>query len=179
MNKVIFWLFTLSLAFPALGVAAAPTPAKVQITATKKRGDTVRPKTSGNGAEAKRTEQASYALVLKNISTGDLANLTVDYILFVERPKLGEKKTQPAFVERVTGSKPVATLTRQAPQTVNTDEVSLTTENLSGNYIFSDGGRVKAEDTIAGVWVRVSQDGQVIGEYAAPPSITKQAWDKK
>jgi len=178
MNKTSTWFFAACALFLAFDAMAAP-PAKVQISATKKRGEVVRAKPGGAGSEAKSTEMVSYVIAVKNVSSADLANLTVDYILFVERPKLGQKKTEPSFVERVKGSKPVETLTRKAPQTVATDEIALTTESVVGSYIFSDGGRIKAEESVMGVWVRVSQDGQMVGEYVAPASIAKQGWDKK
>ncbi len=177
MKKVLFWFLVagaMSLSFDAV---AAP-PVKVQITVVKKRGDVVRGKAESEGGIAKSTEGVSYAFSLKNLSFSDLGKLTVDYILLVERPKIGDKRNDPIHVERVKGSKAVEALTRQAPQTVTTDELILATENVTGGYIYRDGGRIKAEDTVVGVWVRVLQDGQIVGEYAAPATITKQGWDK-
>lgn len=177
MNKVVLGFLVAGVISLGFDAVAAP-PAKVQITATKKRGEVVRGKAESEGSIAKSTETVSYVFSLKNLSFGDLGKLTVDYILFIERPKIGEKKNQPVHVERVKGSKAVEALIRQAPQTVTADEVTLATENVTGGYIYRDGGRIKAEDTVTGVWVRVSQDGQIVGEYASPSSITKETWDK-
>ena len=177
MNKVVFGFLVagaISLGFDAV---AAP-PAKVQITTTKKRGETVRGKAEAEGGIAKSTETTAYVFTLKNLSFSDLGKLTIDYILFIERPEIGEKKNQPVRIERVKGSKVVEALTRQTPQTVATDEVTLKIENITGGYIYRDGGRIKAEDAVTGVWVRVSHDGQIVGEYASPSSITKESWDK-
>ena len=178
MKKVPIGVLVACFVTLALNAVAAPPP-KVQLTAEKKRVDTVKAKAGGEGSEAKGVEKVSYAITLKDISFGDLPALTVDYLLFVERPKLGEKKTEAPFVERIAGSKTVDALTRQTPQVVTTDEISLKTENLVGNYIYSNGGRVRAEDSVVGVWVRVSQDGQVVGEYAMPSTVIKRGWDKK
>jgi hypothetical protein len=157
--------------------ARAALPGKVQIAVVKTKGDTVRAGGKGEGSQAKTTENISYTVTVKNTTFADLPALTVDYVLFVERPKLGEKKREEPRVERVTGSKKLEALPRQTPQVVTTDEVTLTTENLVGNYIYANGGRIKAEDSIIGVWVRVSQDGQIVGEYALPTTITKRGWE--
>jgi hypothetical protein len=50
-------------------------------------------------------------------------------------------------------------------------------ENLVGRFHYVNGGRIKAEDSLKGVWVRVSQDGQIIGEYMNPPSLSTRGWD--
>jgi len=79
----------------------------------------------------------------------------------------------------VTGSTPVAMLAKQASEVVDTSEVTLKTETVTGGYLYLNGGRIKAEDTILGIWVRVSQGGELVGEYMAPASIAKQGWEKK
>ena len=35
------------------------------------------------------------------------------------------------------------------------------------------------EDSLIGIWVRVSQDGKLIGEYALPTTAINRGWDKK
>ncbi|MEP6667888.1 MAG: hypothetical protein ABJF10_01975 [Chthoniobacter sp.] len=103
----------------------------------------------------------------------------MNYLLFVERPKLGSRLDQPSAVDRVTGTQNIDTLTNRAPQTVTTSDVVLHKDTMGGGWTYNNGGRLRAEDTVVGVWVRVSQGGQVIAEYANPPTVTKRGWDTK
>ena len=174
MNKITF------LVFIAWSLTAVAGPqAKVQITAEKKRAEIAKGSVSRAGSQAKSAENIQYVLTLKNLSPGDLAGLTVDYLLFVERQRLGEVKTDPSKVDRIAASQKVEVLTRQTPQVVTTSEITLNAENLVGRYHYKNGGRIRAEDGVIGVWVRVSQDGQLIGEYANPSTVTKRGWDTK
>ena len=174
MNKITFLVF---IAWSLTAVAGAPP--KVQITAEKKRAEAAKGGVGHAGSQAKSAENISYVLTLKNTSPGDLTGLTVEYLLFVERQRLGEKKTDPSKVERIAASQKVEALTRQTPQVVTSSGVTLNTENLVGSYHYKNGGRIRAEDAVIGVWVRVSQEGQLIGEYANPATVTKRGWDTK
>ena len=171
------WLVACLLSFGSPAIAAPL--AKVQITAQLKRAAGTKKGNGAAGSQVKATEKVSYALTVKNATFGDLPELTVDYILFVERQKLGEKKTGESPVERVTGTANVAGLPKQGSEVVTTDEVSLKTESLVGGYHYINGGRIRAEDSVVGVWVRVSQAGQLVGEYAMPSTIIRRGWEKK
>jgi hypothetical protein len=176
MNKTVLMLFTLVLG--GLSIApAAELPAKVQIAAQKKHNEVGKAKIASSGKQAKATNVQSYVITIQNRTKGELKNLTVDYLIFVERQKLGQKKGDET-VERVTGTKAVDSLGRE-PLAVATDPVTLVAENLVGGYIYRDGTRIKAEDSLIGVWVRVSQDGEIIAEYAVPTSAMNRGWDKK
>lgn len=175
MNKAFLGMIVAVVVCSPFRAAAAD---KVQITAARNRVDASQAKAGREGTQAKASEKVTYDMKVQNRTFADLANLTVEYILFVERQRLGEKKGT-EVTERITGSGPIATLTPKAPQTVTTSEVTLSKENLVGNYIYSAGGRIKAEDSVTGVWVRVSQDGQMIGQYANPSSVMSRGWDKK
>jgi hypothetical protein len=159
--------------------AAAQTD-KVQVSVQKKRAEPARaPLSSGGGVAAKAGEKVIYELKLQNQSLSDLQKLTVDYQIFVERHKLGEKVGQEPHVDRIAGSKAIDVLTNREPQTVTTDELQLNKGSLGGGWSYVGGGKVKVEDNVVGVWVRVSQDGTVVGEYANPPNVTKRGWDHK
>ncbi len=163
----------------SLAVAALPPPPKVQVTAVMKKAPAGQSAVGPEGSRAKKTENATYTLTLKNISFEDLPSLTVDYILFVERQKIAQKKSDPPVIERLPGSLNVDGLKRGTSQAISTKEISLNTENLVGNYHYINGGRIRAEDAVVGVWVRVSQEGQLVGEYAVPSTVTARGWDAK
>jgi hypothetical protein len=177
MKTFLLGLFTFGLMALMSDVAVAQLPGKVQVTAQKKKGDETKPPVKGGGSIYKKTEKQSYTITLQNRTSADLANLTVEYIIFVERQHVGDKKGQES-VERKTGTLKVDTLGRQ-PQTVSTDEIDLSFENVVGNYIYRDGGRIKSEDSFQGIWVRVNQDGKLIAEYAIPTTMMSRGWDNK
>lgn len=176
MKKFLLGLFSMGLLVVTSDVAVAQLPGKVQITAQKKKGDEKKGAVRGEGSVAQSSEKQSYTITLQNRTQADLANLTVDYIIFVERQRTGQKKGD-EVVQRVKGTLKVENLTRQ-PQTLNTDEVTLNSSNLVGEWHYANGGRIKAEDSFQGIWVRVNQDGKLIGEYAIPSTMTSRGWDK-
>jgi hypothetical protein len=151
----------------------------VAITSAKKPTSSTKGAVGGGGSQAKDSETVVYDLTVQNQTLADLAGLKVDYLIFIERPKLGQPMTEPSRVERVSGTQSIDVLSNRAPQTVTTNPITLNKENLVGRWHYKNGGRIKAEDTVAGVWVRVTQNGQVVGEYANPSTIKSKGWDGK
>lgn len=172
MSKILALLLTVC----GMVVKAEP-PAKVEITVAKKVGAAEKGKLPNAGGQAKASEKVVYSLTLKNVAPNELTGLTVDYAFFIERQRLGEAKTDPVKVERTFASQKVEALSRQTPKTLTTAEITLNTENLVGTFHFKNGGRIRAVDSVTGVWVRVSQEGKIIGEYANPPTVTKRGWE--
>ncbi len=190
MKMAFSRVLTVFLVSIALGAWAAP-PASVQITVQIKREKESEVNNGQDNTAAVKTEKVSYALTLKNVSFHDLPDLklnssssnlpdwTVEYIFFVERQKLGEKKTSVPDVQRIFGLAKLDTLKSQASTSVTTKTILLKTSNLVGAYHYENGGRIKAEDSIAGFWVRVMQDGTVLGEYRMPSSVAQRGWEKE
>jgi hypothetical protein len=168
-----------AVAFFGAGLHGALALDKVIIQAQKKQAVATAEKVNANTPEAKGSDTIHYELTIQNPGLTDLQQLTVSYVLFVERLKLGSKVNEPGHVDRIAGTKSIDVLTNRAPQTVATSEITLGKKILTGGYTYSDGGRVKADDNVVGVWVRVLQNGQVIGELTNPPSVTKRGWDTK
>jgi hypothetical protein len=152
---------------------------KVVVKVQKKQAPPVMGKAVGEGQEAKGSERIHFDLSVQNPSFTDLKELTVNYIVFVERQELGSRPTEPGHIERITGAQKVASLSTKAPLNIVTSDIVLRKQSLTGGYTYPNGGRIKAEDSVAGVWVRVMQGGQVIGEFASPASATKRGWEAK
>lgn len=154
---------------------------KVMISSLKRPGDVskVNEGNASNGVPSKNDETIHYELRLQNQTTGDLSMLTVEYVVFVQRQKLGERLTDPPRIDRVTGSQTVDALNNRDPQSVTTKDFTLHKASLGGGWTYNNGGRLRAEDSVLGVWVRISQAGQLIAEYANPSSVKSRGWDKK
>jgi hypothetical protein len=174
-----FFCGLVALGIFGISIQAMAAPDKVLITAQKKRAEPAKGLVSAGGPEAKGAEKMLYDLKLQNQTLADLSKLTIDYVIFVERQKLGTKLGQEDHVDRITGSKTIDVLTNKESQIVSTEEIQLGKQSLTGGYTYVNGGRLKAEDAVVGVWVRVSQNGEVVGEYTNPPTVTKRGWEKK
>jgi hypothetical protein len=107
-------------AFPGLGVQEAAAVDKVVITSQKKSVNAVRGNVGEGGTRAKDSTTFCYELKLQNQTLADLAQLTVNYLIFVERPKLGSRLDQPSPVNRISGTQAVAVLSNRTPQSVAT-----------------------------------------------------------
>jgi len=154
---------------------------KVMISSFKRPGD-IKKINGGNadgGVPSKNDETVHYELRLQNQSLGELSKLNVEYIVFVQRQKLGERMTDPPRIERVSGSEAVAALNNREPLSVMTTDFTLHKGALGGGWTYNNGGRLRAEDSVIGVWVRISQDGQLVAEYANPSSVKSRGWDRK
>src|SRR6202012_1346265 len=96
------------------------------------------------------SETVIYTLTLQNQTLSDLSKLTVDYIIFIERPKLGQKFDQPSQVDRVSGTQAIDLLTNRAPQSVTTSEIKLGKSSLVGGWSYDNGGRIRGEGSGGG-----------------------------
>jgi len=167
----------LALVLFGIGIYDASAVDKIVISSQKKPVATTKVSAGGDGKRGLDKTAAVYELKLQNQTLADLTQLTVNYILFVERQKLGARLDQPSPVDRITGTQNIEVLSKSAPQSVTTSEITLNKSNLGGGWTYNNGGRLRAEDSVVGVWVRVLQGGEVIAEYANPPTVTKRGWD--
>ena len=178
---------------PTAPVAAAPAPTvavatpnpvgpgipNIDVTADRKRVDLQRGAMVSAGDEHRTTEKYQSAVKVQKRSFVDVPALDIQYVIFIERQKLGETKDKDT-IERISGSgktEPLNVNTKS--NSVNTSEFELVKQSLVGNYYYTNGGRRKVEDNVEGVWVKVLHEGKVIAEYANPTTITKRGWEKK
>ena len=171
-----------SAAAPAQAAATTPPPAasgrlKVDITAERKRIEAGEAVTARDAS--KTSEKYVYEVKVQNRSFGDVPALDVQYLIFVERQKLGERKEKDT-VDRITGSAKVEPLTRSTMvRTVPTSEIVLDRQVIVGDYYYLNGGRQKVADNVLGLWIKVFSEGKMIAEYTNPSTVTKRGWDKK
>ena len=175
MPKILFTVLAVGSLFLASHLQAGLTDVQITVTKSADKADKV---VEGEGGSSKLASEVSHDIKLADTAFADLSDLTVDYIIFVERQKIGTKKEQDV-VKRIKGTKAIPALTKKEPQTISTEKILLSTESLVGNYIYSNGARIKVMDNIKGVWVRVSQGGKVIAEYLNPSTVRNRGWDEK
>jgi hypothetical protein len=158
--------------------AATPPPSgtnpyKVDVTAERKRLDYGRPPAA---VESRTSDRLVYNFKFQNRSFSEVPALDIEYLIFIERQRIGTSKAQDT-IERVAGSGKIEPLTRSASSRILTSsEFSLSKEILASNYYYTNNGRRKAEDSIVGVWVRVMHEGKLVTEYINPSTIAKHGW---
>ena len=178
MKKLLRGLVATALMGVFLGHADAID--KVMVTSFKRPGDikNVNVGNADGGVPSKNDETVHYELRMQNQTIGNLEKLNVDYVVFVQRQKLGEPISTPSRIDRVSGTQAIELLNNREPQSVTTTDFTLHKGALGGGWTYNNGGRLKAEDSVVGVWVKVSQNGQLIAEYANPSSCKSRGWDK-
>lgn len=168
-------------------VAPAATPSfaeaaklKLEVTVEKKRTNFTKDGNSGNrGEDEKVTEKYAYAITVQSREFVEIPPLDVQYLVFVERQKLGSLRDDNP-VERIMGSAKTGLLSRKEPtQTVTSNEFEVSRAIQNSKYGgYTNGGRRKVQDSIVGVWVKVLKDGQIVAEYTNPSTIKNRGWDK-
>ncbi len=148
-----------------------------QITINRRKGDTMHKAAAQEGGRNKASEDAFYEVTVTNQSFKPAPALEARYILFVERQELA-KKVGSGKVEKTKGTAPIAALEPHASANFTTTSVTLREQSLSGNYIYESGGRVKAKDSLVGVWIKLYNGNTEVGEYINPTTLSsKNKWE--
>jgi hypothetical protein len=130
---------------------------------------------AGEGGKAVTKQDWAYDIVIENKSFHDIPSLEVKYIIFFSQQHLGKKEAPQA--KRKTGSISLPSLRSHEKKTVTTESAQLTKASLVGDYYFIDGAKIKVEDSLTGLWIRIYQNGQQFAEYANPSTLLKEKWE--
>jgi hypothetical protein len=103
-------------------------------------------------------------------------NLRAEYALYYRRTKkMGDDlATQP--LAHQTGSEPIDTLDPRKTASFHTSTVAITTEQLrDGTWTVLNSGTY-TDTKLDGVWVRIFENDQMIGEYVSSEDYRKEGW---
>jgi hypothetical protein len=156
----------------AAGVAFA-AGMDVDIHVVAKRVDAPPPHNESNRRTVSK-EHWNYEVSVENASFKPMAVIDVRYMIFYKTEELGSKA--PPQQRHQSGSFSIDALPPHQKTLFTTNSVELNKSHLIGHWHYSGGERIKAEDTLAGIWVRVYQGGQLMGEYANPSTLSKEEW---
>jgi hypothetical protein len=152
----------------------------LNITCVKKRFEATGSAASRPGSEEEsKTEQWGYKVSIENQAFKNLSNLEVKYAIFYKREQLGIKG--PPRKQTQTGTYTIASIDSLASTSFDTTSVKLTKSTLvgpvGGYSYFANGAKPTANDSLAGLWVRVYQNGALFAEYAYPAGLTStETW---
>ncbi len=126
------------------------------------------------GGTNKTNENWVYDVTIENKTFKELSGVEIKYTVFFKQEKQGSKEAPMQVHQNGTFTLPV--LKPHEKQTFTTDSVELRKSNLVGEFHYANGGRIRAEDTLAGLAVRIYQNGQPWAEYANPSTLLKENW---
>jgi hypothetical protein len=162
----------------AMTVAGNFTRAEIsdlEIHCVPKKLDAGGNRNSAPGSIVRGKERWSYDVTIENKTFKELSALDMKYVIFFNKEKLGAREA--AAAQRQSGSLTIGSLKPHEKKIFTTNSVELDSAHLAPNYYYPDGGRPKAQDTLGGLWVRVYQNGQQLGEYANPSTLTREQWE--
>ena len=132
-------------------------------------------KSASDGGAAVTKERWGYDVAIENKTFKTLSDLEVKYVIFFSQEQLGVKAAP--TLRRQTGTFTIPTFQSHQKKMFTTDSVELKKAHLVGAWHYRSGAKPNATDTLAGLWVRVYQNGQLLAEYANPSTLMRERWE--
>jgi len=162
----------LSLLMAAGLAALAPTtPYSFDFKAEKKKLEGKRTTTLEHITSV---EKWCYTVTIQNHSFTDIPNVDVKYIVYYKKEREGSKVVKD---KHLSGSATATMLLNNGQFAFDTEPIELVKAELLGTFYYANGARARSRDAITGIWLRLYQNGTMIGEYADPPELTTGNWD--
>jgi hypothetical protein len=169
-RKPMFLITALAIS-GSVGYAA---DSDVEIHCVPKKLDETVNQAASAGGTARAKEHWVYDVTIENKTFKDLVGVEVKYIIFFKQEKQGVKAE--ATPRRQTGSMTINLLAPHEKKSFTTTAVELNKSHLVGRYHYRSGGKLSAQDTLEGLWIRLYQNGQQFAEYANPSTLAKEPW---
>jgi hypothetical protein len=147
----------------------------LEINCVAKKFEQTTKVSSGGGDTNVTKEQWGYEVTVENKAFKDLTGLEIKYITFYKTEQLGSKA--PPALKHKSGASKIDAIKGHEKAEFHTDTVELKKSSLAGGYTYADGAKISVQDALAGLWIRVYQNGAQIAEFAKPTSLTtKEKW---
>lgn len=154
----------------AVGNLAWAGPARIEVAVVPKKESADEKRSRNVTHEATKFQ---YSVTLTNRSFADVSGLSAEYRIFV-RSDSGKGAVSQQKLERQEFRAEIPALPNNGRYSFDTEPVTLKTSQLDGGWYYTDGSRSKRQDKVAGVWIRILQDGKVVGEYLNPTSLASR-----
>ena len=149
----------------------AAAPLSFVVTANKKRFEVDR---SSTASTMSTKEQWGYSITIENKSFKALENLDVQYRQF----KFDDDRKKEGQLKPVPGETKIPALGNGAKFKFDTAPVTIEKQELKANWSHMDGSKDKVKDALAGYWLRILKDGEVVFETQNPPALKdKVKWE--
>jgi len=124
-------------------------------------------------SSVRTTEEWCYKFSVQNHSRMTLDQLTVEYRIFWIDDRANIKSENLPRL-RVEGSETIPALAPRAIAELTTKTIPLRSTELRPGRRYAGTGKHRVEDSLAGIWIRVMDDGVVLHEFARPSRLTKE-----
>jgi hypothetical protein len=130
--------------------------------------------------EESKTQKWGYSVTVENKTFKPLAQLEVKYIIFYKHEQLGIKG--PPQKKQISGSHTISEVPSNDKVSFDTDAVELTKaallSSLGGYTYFANGAKLKTDDSLTGIWIRIYQNGALFTEFANPSELPdREKWE--
>jgi hypothetical protein len=140
----------------------------VEFSAVQKRFDR---KTKDHSNSTTVMERYGYEVTVKNKTFKDTPPFEVKYAIFYSDSTPGSKK-DPALKQKK-GSHSIEGLARFGSVQFDTDPLTIQKVALDPGWHWNSGASTVSKDSVRGIWIRAYLDGNVVGEYVNPTTISK------
>jgi hypothetical protein len=166
MKRPVIQLFIILVTISTSAVAQLYD---VQIVATPKKIDQQK---SRKGEHATvTTKEMAYIVSVENRSFNTIEELNVKYMIFYADSQPG--KSEKPIEAYHKGSQTLSNLSTYRKAQFETEPFKLEKEELDGGWYYGSGGNGRARDRVTGVWIRAYANGNLVGEYANPTTVSK------
>lgn len=152
--------------------AAANVKYGFELRYTKKKLGEVKTKRNNTTYE---TETWAYKVDLRNLSSGSVADLRVDYWCF-RREDGGNGRGTPRMES--SGSTRIESIARSASATFDTSPVEINKQKLDGGFYYIDGSKTQQADGMGGMVVRVFKGDKEVFSFATKDDLLVAAVGK-
>jgi hypothetical protein len=170
MNGILRLVVTAAAVFGCFGELVA-APMNFAVTTNKKRFDVAR---TASTSTKFSNEKWGYTITIENKTFKPQQNLEVQYRQYkVDDVVRGEPK-----FKAIPGTTKIDTLANGAKFTFDTDPVEIEKQELKAGWYYSQGGKEKVKDSVAGYWLKILSAGEVVFEFQYPAELKgKMKWE--
>ena len=171
MNRTVIQLLVILVTISGSAVAQL---LDVQISVAPKKIDQQKGRKGEHSTVT--TKEMAYTVMVENRSLKTFDELKVKYMIFYADSQPG-RRDKPIEAHHK-GSETLRNLSTHRKAQFETASFKLEKEELDGGWFYSSGGDGRARDRVTGIWVRAYTDGNLVGEYANPSTVTKnREWE--
>jgi len=121
----------------------------------------------------RKTWMEGYEISVTNDTRGDVADLEVEYIIFMFDEAVAATKKDQGKLQRESSSYELTSLGPDEQFKHQTQKFKMTSSKLKEGWHYTNGGSKQSKDELAGCWVRVYKNGRILSELAMPASIMR------
>ena len=167
MRNSTFQVFVLLVAIAA---SAGAQLNDIQISASPRKLDEQKDRQGGNVTVT--TKEIAYRITVENRTFKTIPELQVKYLVFYVDPKPDSNEKPIEVCHK--GSETLTDLASNRAAAFETKPLKLTKEELDAGWYWTGSVSSRLKDRVTGVWIRAYSNGNLLGEYSNPTTVSKK-----